>query len=162
MYLTIKSIKEMELEQLVEIRMQVLKEVNDCVIEKEYKRIKNECYQYYKHALKNEEYVGFYLFYEDEFVACGGASLYKILPSYENQGGWNAQITNLYTAEQYRRKGVAKLVLGLIIEKLKRQGIKKITLEASEVMKELYIKKGFDYLMNAMCYVGEESIAISQ
>ena len=50
---------------------------------------------------------------------------------------------NMYTAPEYRRKGIAFQTLDLLVKEAKQQGIAAISLEATQMGRPLYEKYGF-------------------
>lgn len=68
---------------------------------------------------------------------------------WQNAGGerWIIEklqfIMNMYTAPDYRRRGIAYRTLELLVEDAKSRGIKAISLEATDMGRPLYEKYGF-------------------
>lgn len=81
-----------------------------------------------------------------------GVSFYKVMPTYSNPQGKNAYIMNMYTRPAYRRKGIASKLLDLLIREAINRGIKKISLEATEMGKLVYRRYGFVPMENEMEY----------
>ncbi len=50
---------------------------------------------------------------------------------------------NMYTAPEYRRKGIAYRMLDLLVKEAQGKGISQISLEATEAGRLLYEKYGF-------------------
>ena len=50
---------------------------------------------------------------------------------------------NMYTAPDYRRKGIAFKTLDLLIQDAKERGVTAISLEATDMGRPLYEKYGF-------------------
>ena len=65
------------------------------------------------------------------------------MPTYHNPTGKKAYIMNMYTAPEYRRKGIAIHTLDLLVKDAREQGVSQITLEATEMGRSLYEKYGF-------------------
>ena len=65
------------------------------------------------------------------------------MPTYHNPTGKKAYIMNMYTAPEYRRKGIAIHTLDLLVKDAREQGASQITLEATEMGRSLYEKYGF-------------------
>ncbi len=75
-----------------------------------------------------------YLVYDDKtFVGAGGVSFYQVMPTYHNSTGKKAYIMNMYTAPKYRRQGIAKHTLDLLVNDAKAQGVSQIALEATDM-----------------------------
>ena len=52
-------------------------------------------------------------------------------------------ITNMYTAPEYRRQGIAIHTLDLLVKDAKEQGVLQIALEATDMGRPLYERYGF-------------------
>ena len=50
---------------------------------------------------------------------------------------------NMYTAPEYRRRGIAFHTLDLLVKAAKEQGVSQIALEATDMGRPLYEKYGF-------------------
>ena len=50
---------------------------------------------------------------------------------------------NLYTAPEYRRRGIAYTTLDLLVKEARSKGITAISLEATDMGRPLYEKYGF-------------------
>ena len=83
-------------------------------------------------------------------VGTGVVSYYRVMPTYHNQGGRKAYIMNMYTKPEYRRKGIAKKTLDLLVKEAKSRGIQDILLEATDMGRLLYKKYGFVKMDNEM------------
>lgn len=76
-----------------------------------------------------------------------------MMPTYHNPSGKKAYIMNMYTKPLYRRNGIAKRTLALLVEDAKKRGITSISLEATEIGRPLYEKFGFVQMKNEMEYI---------
>lgn len=79
----------------------------------------------------------------DAFVGAGGVSFYQVMPTYHNPTGRKAYIMNMYTAPEFRRRGIAFHTLDLLVKETKKQGVSQISLEATEMGRPLYERYGF-------------------
>ena len=82
-------------------------------------------------------------------------SFYRVMPTYHNASGQKAYIMNMYTAPEYRRKGIAYHTLDLLVGDAKEQGVSQIALEATDMGRPLYEKYGFVKMEDEMI-LGEE------
>lgn len=57
--------------------------------------------------------------------------------------GTTCYLMNVYTAPDYRRRGIASMILDKLIADAKSEGITCIDLSATEMGKHVYLKKGF-------------------
>jgi ribosomal protein S18 acetylase RimI-like enzyme len=135
---------------ITKIRIEVLKAANNLENNVIMDNVFNETYRYYLNNLGNNNHITYLAFDNNEFIGCGSICFYTIMPTYNNQTGKKAYIMNMYTRENYRRKGVGKNILSLLINEAKNKGIKQIQLEATETGKYLYRNYGFIELANEM------------
>ena len=78
------------------------------------------------------------------------ACVYKTAPSPGCLTGQTAQLLNVYTKEEFRKKGHAKKLLKKLIDELKSLKIEKVLLEYTSDGRALYEKMGFTLLENQM------------
>lgn len=57
---------------------------------------------------------------------------------------------NMYTAPEYRRRGIASRTLDLLVKEAKAQGVDCITLEATQMGRPVYEKYGFVKMRDEM------------
>lgn len=112
--------------------------------------VEKQSYQYYCNAIEEGTHTAYLVFDEDKFVGAGGVSYFKVMPTYHNAKGEKAYIMNMYTAPDYRRKGIATKTLKLLIADAQERGIVSISLEATEAGRPLYEKNGFVQMNNEM------------
>ena len=83
---------------------------------------------------------------EDEGKIIGTAAilLFEFPPAFTNPLGIKGYITNMYTAPEYRGKGLATKLLNQVLDEAKNRGVKDILLAASDMGKPVYRKVGFE------------------
>lgn len=59
---------------------------------------------------------------------------------------------NMYTRPEYRRRGIASLMLECLMKEIRSRGITKVTLEATDAGRPLYEKYGFISMKDEMEY----------
>ncbi|MEB5686407.1 GNAT family N-acetyltransferase [Mammaliicoccus lentus] len=77
-------------------------------------------------------------------IATGAIIYYPFPPSYINQSGERAYVTNIYTHPNFRGRGIAQQIISLLIKDAEARDIKKIFLAASPLGKPVYKKLGFE------------------
>ncbi|MCA9911071.1 MAG: GNAT family N-acetyltransferase [Anaerolineae bacterium] len=80
---------------------------------------------------------------ENNVVAGGGIWLMEAVPLSMSDPPYRAHVMNIYTEPAYRRRGLARRIMRVIIEWCGGQGIKTITLNASDEGRSLYGSLGF-------------------
>jgi len=144
-----KTANENDIKLIAEIRIEVLKSANNLDKNMNMDNIFDETCNYYLDNI-NKNNITYLVFDNNEFIGCGSICFYNIMPTYNNPSGKKAYIMNMYTRENYRRKGIAKNILNLLIKEAINREIKYIQLEATETGKKLYKNYGFVELENEM------------
>ena len=132
-----------DINELVRTRIIVLCAVNKLSDDVDMSVVEKESYEYCKRALETGEHITYLVYDNGTFIGAGGVSFYRVMPTYHNPTGKKAYIMNMYTAPEYRRKGIAIHTLDLLVKDAREQGASQITLEATEMGRSLYEKYGF-------------------
>jgi GNAT superfamily N-acetyltransferase len=107
--------------------------------------------RYFEEAMPSGEYVAWVVTPADRpevVVAGGGMQLRGILPRPDHAGrllkaGPQGLIVNVYTEQEWRRKGLAELVMQTIMHWGLENGLASMVLHASEEGRPLYERLGF-------------------
>ncbi len=102
-------------------------------------------------GLKKPEITFWSVWEHDELVGCGAL---------KELDGQHGELKSMRTATLHLRKGVAKRLLGHIIDEAKRRGYRRLSLEtgsmdAFEPAKKLYESYGFQYCNPFSDYIGD-------
>ena len=89
---------------------------------------------------------------ENKIVGCATISYINIMPTYSHPTGNRAHLMNVYTNKNYRRQGIAKQMVSLLIEEAKSKGATEISLDATEDGRPLYKSLGFTENKEAMVW----------
>lgn len=147
---TYKQATISDLEELVRTRITVLRAANKLSDNTDMSAVEAESREYYKRAVESGEHIAYLVYDKDIFIGAGGVSFYQVMPTYHNPSGRKAYIMNMYTAPEYRRRGIALKTLELLVTAVKEKGIHQISLEATENGKSLYEKYGFVQMKDEM------------
>ncbi len=143
MDLTYKRASIEDIDLLTETRIKVLRAANQLSDEEDMKEVEKESYHYYQKALLDGSHIAYLVFDKDCFVGAGGVCFFQVMPTYHNPRGKKAYIMNMYTAPEYRRRGIASKTLDMLIKEARNKGIRAISLEATDMGRPLYEKYGF-------------------
>ena len=132
-----------DLDILVETRAEVLRAANRLDTSADMTQVERETRAYYRSALADGTHTAYLVFDGDLFVGAGGVSYYSVMPTYHNPTGQKAYIMNMYTRPAYRRQGIARRTLDLLMRDSKSRGVRAISLEATEMGRPLYEAYGF-------------------
>ena len=76
-------------------------------------------------------------------VACASMSYIEIMPTFSHTSGKRAHLMNVYTEKDYRRRGIARQLVNMLIEDARVHGATEISLDATESGRPLYESRGF-------------------
>ena len=102
-----------------------------------------DMYRFFTDKMADGSLVEWFLEENGEVIATAGILFIEMPPSYNNPTGIRGYITNMYTAPEYRRKGIATSMLSKLMEEAKARSVNRICLRASEQGRPVYEKFGF-------------------
>lgn len=76
-------------------------------------------------------------------VACASMSYIEIMPTFSHPSGKRAHLMNVYTEKDYRRRGIARHLVNMLIGDARAHGATEISLDATESGRPLYESMGF-------------------
>ena len=76
-------------------------------------------------------------------MGVGSVDYHTEMPTVANPTGKCAFLMNIYTAPEYRRKGIATRIVEMLIADAREKGAGSVMLEATEMGARLYRKMGF-------------------
>lgn len=132
-----------DLELVVETRLEVLRAANGLPEDAPLPEVEAESRAYFRRALGSGEALVELAFAGAEFVAAGGVSFYRVMPTVHNPDGRKAYIMNMYVRPAYRRRGIARNMLDRLVRAARARGVDHITLEATAMGRPLYEAYGF-------------------
>jgi len=141
-----------DIDILTKTRIEVLQAANNLSDDVDMSLVELESYKYYQNCFEKDDHVAYLIYAGDNFAGCGGISFYEVMPTYNNSNGKNAYVMNMYTRLAYRSSDIASKTLDLLIQEAKKRGIKKISLEATEMGRNVYAKYGFIAMRDEMEY----------
>lgn len=77
-------------------------------------------------------------------VGCATICYVQVMPTYSHPTGNRAHIMNVYVREEYRRRGIAREMMEMLLDEAKSRGVTQITLDATESGRPLYQALGFE------------------
>jgi GNAT superfamily N-acetyltransferase len=111
--------------------------------------------------LAKGDYLGWLVELDEKVVASGGVMLRRLLPRPGSlEGGEEAYIPNVYTEPEYRRRGLARIIMETILTWCFKRGVARVTLHPSDEGEPLYRSLGFESTKE-MLWVRMESKKIS-
>ncbi len=128
------------LEELMRIRLEMLREVN-CMTEKDEfdPLLISESRNYF---LTGDQ-ITVLARQNTRTVGCASLSFIRVMPTFSHPTGKRAHLMNVYTVPEFRRKGIAKRMIEFLIAKAKERGATEISLDSTEAGRPFYLKLGF-------------------
>lgn len=79
----------------------------------------------------------------DEAIGCASICYYSVMPTVSHPGGCRAHIMNVFVDQAYRRRGIAKEMLHMLLDDAQSMHATEISLDATEMGRPLYASLGF-------------------
>lgn len=129
-----------DLDFLVESRLDF---IHISYTDENYKLIKSNLYLYFEHGLKESQCDIILAEVASSVIGTGIIFYYNSVPSLFNPWGKNAYITSIFVNENYRRQGIASIILDKLIKTALLKEYHIFMLQETDMGKPLYEKYGF-------------------
>lgn len=142
-----------DLEELARLRIDFMREVNGSSSsedESKYETLLKSNIEYFRENISNNHFIAWIAEADEKIVATSGLVFYNRPPSFKNLSGRVAYIMNIYTLEEYRKQGLASVLLDKTINEARKLGYEAIALNATDMGKPLYLKYGFNDVSGEM------------
>ena len=103
-----------------------------------------ELERYFTDRIKDGSLVEWLLVDHETVIATAAIVFMDFPPSYTYKSGIRGYITNMYTAPEYRGRGIATSMLDKLMDEARKRSVHKIWLGASRLGRPVYKKFGFD------------------
>lgn len=137
----IKVADKSNLKELMDIRLEMLRIVNDMDDSEKFSDELIECSREY---FLNGDQTTVLALDGEKVIGCASMSYIWIMPTFSHPTGKRAHLMNVYTNKNYRRQGIAAKMVKLLIEEAKSRGATEISLDATDAGKPLYKSLGFE------------------
>lgn len=125
---------------LMKLRLEMLREVNGLSGEYEYdENFISESRRYFESGEQTTVIASD----GETLVGCASLSYTWIMPTFSHPTGNRAHLMNVYTRTDYRRRGISKKMVEILIDEAKENGVTEISLDATEMGRPLYESLGF-------------------
>ena len=129
-----------DIESLMSIRLEMLKTVNNLPEDYEYS---DEMIKESRDYFLNGDQITVLAMDGNKVVGCASMSFIRIMPTFNHPSGRRAHLMNVYTKREYRRQGIARKMLEILISKTWEKGATEISLDATASGRPLYESLGF-------------------
>ena len=132
-----------QLEALVSLRLRVLRAANLLPEDTPMPEIESATRSYYEQTLHDDTCMILLVMNDTQIVSTGSVCFYQVMPTCDVPSGRKAYIMSMYTEPAWRRQGLARETLRLLIDEAHCRGVSWITLEATAAGRPLYESMGF-------------------
>ena len=143
-----KKLTEQEVDEFIELRIRQLREEGATEDFDLVPALKD----YYDRHLKDGTFVSWLAMDEEKIVGTSGMSFVEKPPYFGCPSGKIGLLSSMYTLNEYRRKGIAKELLGRVVQEAKEYGCGAVQITASDMGVLLYTDFGFVKNGNFMQY----------
>ena len=129
-----------DIELLMSSRLEMLKVVNNLPADYEYSdEIVRESRDYFL----NGDHITVLAIDDGKVIGCASMSFMWIMPTFSHPTGRRAHLMNVYTRSEYRRQGIARKMVNMLIDETWKRGATEISLDATTMGRPLYESLGF-------------------
>ena len=129
-----------DIELLMSSRLEMLRIVNDLPDSYEYTdEIISESRDYFL----NGDQTTVLALDGGNVIGCASMSYMRIMPTFSHPTGKRAHLMNVYTRNEYRRQGIARKMVLMLIDETWKRGATEISLDATVMGRPLYESLGF-------------------
>ena len=129
-----------DIETLMVIRLEMLRIVNNLSEDAEFDKVLVDCSrEYFLHG----DQTTVIAVDGGKTIGCASISYINIMPTFDHPTGKRAHLMNVYTNKAYRRQGIGKKMVTMLIEEAREKGCMEISLDATEQGRFLYTQLGF-------------------
>ena len=129
-----------DIELLMSSRLEMLRIVNDLPDSYEYTdEIISESRDYFL----NGDQTTVLALDGGNVIGCASMSYMRIMPTFSHPTGKRAHLMNVYTRNEYRRQGIARKMVLMLIDETRKRGATEISLDATVMGRPLYESLGF-------------------
>lgn len=129
-----------DIELLMSSRLEMLRIVNDLDYDYQYDEELIRCSRDY---FLNGDQTTILALDEGKVIGCASMSYMWIMPTFSHPTGKRAHLMNVYTNKDYRRMGIARKMVQMLIDDAWNKGATEISLDATESGRPLYESLGF-------------------
>ena len=134
-----------DIAELMQIRLEMLREVND--LPPDYAFSEEFCSYSRNYFLNGQHTTVLAVDEKDEengkTIGCATLCYIEMMPTFSHPTGRRSHLMNVYTAPDYRAQGIARRMVEWLIEEARRRGVTEISLDATASGRPLYRKLGF-------------------
>ncbi|MBP3809749.1 MAG: GNAT family N-acetyltransferase [Clostridiales bacterium] len=129
-----------DIDLMMSSRLEMLHVVNDLSVDYEFS---DELIDYSREYFLNGDQTTVLALDGQTVIGCASMSYMTIMPTFSHPTGKRAHLMNVYTNSNYRRQGIARRMVTMLIDDAWGKGATEISLDATESGHPLYESLGF-------------------
>lgn len=129
-----------DIDLMMSSRLEMLHVVNDLSVDYEFS---DELIDYSRDYFLNGDQTTVLALDGQTVIGCASMSYMTIMPTFSHPTGKRAHLMNVYTNSNYRRQGIARRMVTMLIDDAWGKGATEISLDATESGRPLYESLGF-------------------
>lgn len=129
---------------LVENRIKFALELSGMQNEKDIQSLSRQMTDYFLKATADNSCISFIATCDGAIAGIGSLHIRETPGNFKNPSGKWGYIMNMYTIPAYRRKGICRTILNLLIQEGEKHGITAFELHATNDGEPVYIQSGFE------------------
>ena len=106
--------------------------------------IDEDLHRYFEKYMKSGELIEWVAEEDGRIIATAAIVFMDYPPSFRNKTGRTGYVGNVYTADEYRGRGIAGQLLEKVEDEAKKRGVTMLLLHASEAGRKAYLKSGYE------------------
>ena len=107
---------------------------------------------YYQRHMADDTFISWIALDNEKIIGTSGISIVEKPPYFGCSSGKIALLSSMFTDKSYRRQGIAKKLLSLVVDEARKQGCGTVQITASDMGVLLYTDFGFVKNNNFMQY----------
>lgn len=141
--ITLKKASEEDLEILIEYRLIFLKESYGEPSAELESHLRTSLKEYFSRSIKSEEFISWIAEFDGKPVGFSGMVIREQPGNFSLPNGKSGYILNIFTMKEFRKNGIATLLMRKLIEEAKHRNLDRVELRATSDGEPVYRKIGF-------------------
>ncbi|MCC7025402.1 MAG: GNAT family N-acetyltransferase [Saprospiraceae bacterium] len=105
--------------------------------------LRKQMTSYFTNATADHSCISFIAQCDGKVAGIGSVHFRQMPGNFKNPSGKWGYIMNMYTISEFRRKGICKHILNLLVAEGRKYGVTAFELHATEAGEKVYIQEGF-------------------
>lgn len=143
MIITYSKATQADIQGLVDNRILFALELSGGQNEEAIQSLRNQMTNYFSNATMDNSCISFIAKCDDIVAGIGSVHIREMPGNFKNPSGKWGYIMNMYTVPEFRRKGICKSILNLLVQEGKKMGVTAFELHATKDGEMVYIQEGF-------------------